>query len=129
MTERSQTVLVVSDRPPLSPGIACAFPDDVTVLFAIDATEAMQLMSEISPSVVVADIRTGNAGGYGLSREMAANERLREIPRLILLERRQDSWLARQAGATRYRVMPISGDELVEEVLLLASKVAAPTTQ
>jgi CheY-like chemotaxis protein len=129
MTERSQTVLVVSDRPPLSPDIACAFPDDVTVLFAVDASEAMQLMNEISPSVVVTDIRTGNAGGYGLSREMAANERLREIPRLILLERRQDSWLAQQAGATRYCVMPISGDELVEEVLLLASKVVAPTTR
>jgi CheY-like chemotaxis protein len=129
MTERSQTILVVSDRPPLSPDIACAFPDDVTVLFAVDASEAMQLMSEISPSVVVSDIRTGNAGGYGLSREMAANERLREIPRLILLERRQDSWLAQQAGATRYRVMPISGAELVEEVLLLASKVVAPTTR
>jgi CheY-like chemotaxis protein len=126
MTERSQTVLVVSDRPPLSPEIAYAFPDDVAVLFAADAGEAMQLMSEIAPSVVATDIRTGNAGGYGLAREMAANERLREIPRLILLERQQDSWLARQAGATRYRVMPISGDDLVEEVLSLASKAAAP---
>jgi DNA-binding response OmpR family regulator len=126
MTERSQTVLVVSDRPPLSPEIAYAFPDDVTVLFAVDASEAMRLMSEITPSVVVTDIRTGNAGGYGLSREMTANERLRAVPRLILLERRQDSWLAQQAGATRYRVMPISNDELVEEALSLAPKVAAP---
>jgi CheY-like chemotaxis protein len=96
-------------------------------LFARDASEAMKLMSEIPPSVVVTDIRTGSAGGYGLSREMAANEQLRRIPRLILLERRQDSWLARQAGA-RFRVMPISDDDLVEEVLLLASKVVAPTT-
>jgi CheY-like chemotaxis protein len=126
MTERSQTVLVVGDRPPLSPEIAYAFPDDVAVLFVADAGEAMQLMSEIAPSVVVTDIRTGNAGGYGLACEMAANERFREIPRLILLERQQDSWLAQQAGATRHRVMPISGDDLVEEVLSLASKAAAP---
>ena len=125
MTERSQTVLVVSDRPPLSPEIAYAFPDEVTVLFAVDASEAMRQMSEITPSVVVTDIRTGNAGGYGLSLEMSANERLRAVPRLILLERRQDSWLAQQAGATRYRVMPMADDELVEEALSLASKVAA----
>jgi len=125
MTERSQAVLVVSDRPPLSPEIAYAFPDDVTVLFAVDASEAMRLMTEVTPSVVVSDIRTGNAGGYGLSREMNSNERLRAVPRLILLERREDSWLAQQAGATRYRVMPISDDELVEEALSLASKVAA----
>ena len=126
MTERSQTVLVVSDRPPLSPEIAYAFPDDVTVLFAVDASEAMRLMTEVTPSVVVSDIRTGNAGGYGLSREMTANERLQAVPRLILLERRQDSWLAQQAGATRYRVMPISDDEVVKEALSLASEVAAP---
>jgi PleD family two-component response regulator len=125
MTERSQTVLVVSDRPPLSPEIAYAFPDEVTVLFAVDASEAMRQMSEITPSVVVTDIRTGNAGGYGLSLEMTANERLRAVPRLILLERHQDSWLAQQAGATRYRVMPMADDELVEEALSLASKVAA----
>jgi hypothetical protein len=56
---------------------------------------------------------------------MNSNERLRAVPRLILLERREDSWLAQQAGATRYRVMPISDDELVEEALSLASKVAA----
>jgi hypothetical protein len=53
---------------------------------------------------------------------MAATERLREVPRLILLERRQDSWLAAQAGATSYRVMPITDQELVEEALALLSK-------
>jgi len=126
MTKGSLTVLVVSDRLPLSHEIAYAFPDDATVLFERDALKAMQLMSEITPSVVVMDIRTGNAGGFGLSREMAANERLREIPRLVLIERRQDSWLAQQAGATSYRVMPISDGEIVEEALLLVTKEAVP---
>ena len=125
MTEGSQTVLLVSDRP-LSHEIAYAFPDEVTVSFAGDALEAMQFMIEFTPSVVVMDIRTGNAGGFGLSREMAANERLLGIPRLVLLERRQDSWLAQQAGATRYRVMPISDDEIAHEALLLATKEAVP---
>ena len=126
MTERSQTVLLVSDRP-LSHEIACAFPDEVKVLFAGDALEAMQLMSDITPSVVVMDIRTGNAGGFGLSREMAANARLRGIPRFVLLERRQDSWLAQQAGATSYRVMPISDYDIVEEVLDMAQKAVVST--
>ena len=117
--------MLVSDRP-LSHEITYAFPDEVTVSFAVDALEAMQLMSKITPSVVVMDIRTGNAGGFGLSREMAANERLQGIPRLVLLERRQDSWLAQQAGATSYRVMPISDNEIAQEALLLAAKEAVP---
>ena len=33
MTEGTQTVLIVGDRPPLSRETAYAFPDDVTVLF------------------------------------------------------------------------------------------------
>jgi CheY-like chemotaxis protein len=122
MTEGAQTVLIVSDRPPLSREIAFAFPDDVTVVFAGDANEARRLMQETIPSVVVTDIRAGSAGGYGLLRDMAATGRLREVPRLILLERRQDSWLAGQAGATRYRVMPITDEELVEEALALLPK-------
>ncbi|MGH2775108.1 MAG: response regulator [Actinomycetota bacterium] len=117
------TVLVVSDDHSMSSEVAFAFPDDVTVLFAKDAREALQLMRETIPSVVIMDIRTGSAGGYGLSRDMAANDRLRNVPRFILLERRQDSWLAKQAGATLCRVMPIPKDELVEEALTLASEV------
>jgi CheY-like chemotaxis protein len=122
MTEGTQTVLLVGDRPPQSREIAYAFPNDVTVLFARDANEALRLMHETIPSVVVTEIRSGSAGGYGLLRDMAANERLRDVPRLILLERRQDSWLAAQAGATSYRVMPTTDEELVEEVLALVQK-------
>ena len=123
MAESSQTILVVSDDHPMSSEIAYAFPDEVTVSFAGDAREALQLMRETVPSVVIMDIRTGSAGGYGLARDMAANDRLRNVPRFILLERRQDSWLAEQAGATLCRVMPIPNDELVEEALALASGV------
>ena len=122
MTDGTQTVLIVGDRPPLSRETAYAFPDHVTVSFARDANEALRLMQETVPSVLVTDIRAGSAGGYGLLRDMAANERLREVPRLILLERRQDSWLAAQAGATSYRVMPISDEDLVEEALALVPK-------
>ena len=127
MTEGAQTVLIVGDRLLLSRETAYAFPDDVTVFFASDANEALRRMQEVIPSVVVADIRAGSSGGYGLLRDMAATERLREVPRLILLERRQDSWLAAQAGATSYRVMPITDEELVEEALALLPKAGIST--
>ncbi len=122
MTKPSQTVLVVSDDRS-STEFAYAFPDEVTVSFAEDAREALQLMRKTTPSIVIMEIRTGSAGGYGLSRDMVANDRLRNVPRFILLERPQDSWLAKQAGATLCRVMPIPTDELVEEALALASGV------
>ncbi|MGH2698227.1 MAG: response regulator [Actinomycetota bacterium] len=123
MTGPSLTVLVVSDDPHLSSEITYAFPDDVSVSFALNAREALPLMGESIPSVVVVDIRTGSAGGYGLSRDMSANDRLHDIPRLMLLERAQDSWLAKQAGATEYLVKPVPNDELVARALALNSQV------
>ncbi|CAN5514948.1 hypothetical protein BH20ACT23_BH20ACT23_19100 [soil metagenome] len=124
MAEPLQTVLVVDDDRSMISELAYAFPDEVTVSFAEDAREALRLMRETTPSVVIMNIRTGSAGGYGLSRDMVANDRLRNVPRFILLERPEDSWLAKQAGATLCRVLPISPEELVEEALALASRVA-----
>lgn len=121
MSESSLAVLVVSDDPHLSTEIVYAFPDHVGVSFAHDAREAWTSMSDFVPSIVLLDMRAGSAGGYGLSRDMAANDRLRAVPRLILLERPQDGWLAQQAGASAYRVKPVPTDELVEETLALAS--------
>jgi DNA-binding response OmpR family regulator len=122
MAESSPVILVVSDDPHLSAEFAYAFPDDVTVSFTLNAREALVSLSETIPSVVITDIRTGSAGGYGLSREMSANDRLKAIPRLMLLERAQDSWLSKQAGATDYVVKPIPADELVRRALELASQ-------
>jgi len=122
MAESSPVILVVSDDPHLSAEFAYAFPDDVTVSFSPNAREALVSMSEIIPSVVIADIRTGSAGGYGLSREMSADDRLKAVPRLMLLERAQDSWLSKQAGATDYVVKPVPANELVQRALGLASQ-------
>lgn len=121
MIESSKSVLVVGDAPSTSSEIAYAFSDEVSVSFAEDAREAWQLMRKTIPSVVIMDMRAGSAGGYGLARDMAANNRLRDVPRFILLERRQDSWLAKQAGANLFRVRPIPADELAELALSLAS--------
>jgi hypothetical protein len=35
----------------------------------------------------------------------------------MLLERHQDSWLAKQAGARRWRTKPVDGEELLREAL------------
>jgi DNA-binding response OmpR family regulator len=122
MAESSPLILVVSDDPHLTAEFVYAFPEDVTVAFAPNARAALSTMSETIPSLVIADIRTGSAGGYGLSREMSATDRLKAVPKLMLLERAQDSWLSKQAGATDYVVKPIPADELVERALDLASQ-------
>ena len=52
---------------------------------------------------------------------MSQSPRLRDVPTLMLLERVQDAWLAREAGATAYLTKPVDAGELVTETLALLS--------
>jgi DNA-binding response OmpR family regulator len=113
--------LVVSDDPRLREEARYAFPAGVDVVLATDAREAWKLLGTGTPSAVIIDIQTGSAGGFGLRRDMSQDPRLREVPTLMLLERVQDAWLARQAGATAYLTKPVDAGELVAESLALLS--------
>ena len=113
--------LVVSDDPHLREEARYAFPADVDVVLATDAREAWKLLGTGTPSAVIVDIQTGSAGGFGLRRDMSQDPRLRDVPTLMLLERVQDAWLAREAGATVYLTKPVDAGELVAESLALIS--------
>jgi DNA-binding response OmpR family regulator len=113
--------LVVTDDESLREQAIFAFPSDVEVLTARDARDALAIMAERRPALVVADIQAGSSGGFGLAKEMAFDAALADIPILMLLERDQDVWLARQAGARRVRTKPIDSAELVRDALALTA--------
>ncbi|HWL66369.1 MAG TPA: response regulator [Actinomycetota bacterium] len=123
-TEPHSTLLVVSDDPHIREETRFGFSDEIGVVFADDSRTAMEQMRSIVPELVLVDIQTGSAGGFSLARDMAQSPRLRAIPIFMLLERAQDGWLARQAGAALHRVKPIETEELVRSVLDLMSRVA-----
>ena len=112
-------ILVVSDDPRVTDGARYGFPSDADVETVRDAREALASMRQSIPSVVVVDLQTGSAGGFGLARDMHQDRRLENVPILMLLERDQDAWLARKAGADRFRTKPVEVSELVLEALSL----------
>ncbi|CAN5510719.1 hypothetical protein BH24ACT26_BH24ACT26_14560 [soil metagenome] len=114
-------VLVVSDDPSVRDEAVFGFPLGFEVIFAMDSREASSHFQEELPAVVVVDMQTGNAGGYALMREMAETETLARIPTLILLQRKQDAWLATRAGATAYRTKPLGPGQLAREVVALTT--------
>ncbi|MFN2489811.1 MAG: response regulator [Actinomycetota bacterium] len=114
-----RTVLVVSDDPLVRDDARYGFPVGIAVSFAVDSRDAARLLEEERPSVVVVDMQTGNAGGYSLARHMAESAQLDSVPILILLERDQDRWLARKAGASAYRTKPLRPGELARQTLAL----------
>ena len=124
MSDPASVVLFVSDDPLILEEARYGFPVDIEVHCTSDAREAIDWMRDARPSVVIVDIQTGSAGGFSLARDMAQTARLRNVPICMLLERDQDRWLAREAGAALVRLKPIETGDLVSDVLQLARDAA-----
>jgi DNA-binding response OmpR family regulator len=107
-------VLVVTDQESVRGALRYGLPDDIDVSFAVDSREALRSLPQIAPSVVVVDLQTGSAGGYGLARDMAADVHWARVPIVMLLERDQDVWLARQAGAQITVTKPVTAGVIIE---------------
>ena len=130
MSEQSSEtirVLVVTDQESVRAALRYGFPDDVDVFFAVDSRAAMRSLPEVAPSVVVVDLQTGSAGGYGLARDMFADARWAEVPVIMLLERDQDAWLARQAGARITITKPVAASRIIEDIRTLVEGASSPS--
>lgn len=108
-------VLVVSGDPHLREEARFGFPKDTEIRFAHDSRDALAMIFDKSPDAVIVDLQTGSAGGFNLIRSMRQDSRSSKVPSLLLLERPQDAWLARQAGATLARVKPLDVSDLVSD--------------
>lgn len=110
-------VLVVSDDPSLADEIRSSLPPEIDTEGVRDARRAWTAMTGRRPQAVIVDLQTGSAGGFALAKDMAQLARLAAVPVVMLLERAQDGWLARQAGATAYFARPVAPQVVAESVL------------
>lgn len=114
-------IFVVSDDSRVRDAAGDGFGGSVEVTFAADAREALEILRRGIPALAVVDLHAGSAGGFALCKDMAADPRLARVPILMLLERDQDAWLAREAGAHMYKTKPIDSAELVDSAFTLIS--------
>jgi DNA-binding response OmpR family regulator len=114
-SEETIRLLVVTDNKPVREELEFGFPEPVEVEFARDARDAWSRLNEDDApfSAVVVDLQTGTAGGYSLARDMKAVRALAGVPIVILLEREQDVWLARQAGAQAALLKPVTASQVL----------------
>jgi DNA-binding response OmpR family regulator len=117
-------ILVVTDDPTLQLETRFAFPDDFDVVVVGDARQASAELASWTPAVLIVDLLSGSAGGFALGSDMSQSARLANLPMLMLIERPQDEWLARQAGADAVRTKPIDTAQLVASALDLVGENA-----
>lgn len=110
------TILVVSDDPDIADEARFGLGGDLESVVSDDARSAWEVLDSLTPVAVVVDLMTGSAGGFALGRDMSQVDRLAKIPIVMLIDRDQDAWLAREGGATTTLRKPLEPGALARTV-------------
>lgn len=94
---------------------------------AADGEEALQLMKDWSPDLIISDLRMPNMGGLELCRRVRAHSR---IPIIVLSVKGEEPIKveALDAGADDYVTKPFSVNELLARVRAALRRASAPET-
>ncbi|MGH2794912.1 MAG: hypothetical protein ACRDKG_11480 [Actinomycetota bacterium] len=107
-------ILIVSEDPRRVDWVRASVGGDATYLSASNGLDALRVVGEDRPDIVIADQTTESFGAFGLSRELKMREDAPWV--VVILERPDDWWLARWSGADRWFVRPVNPFELAETV-------------
>ena len=110
------TILVVSDDPEIADEAMFGLGGDLESVLTDDARSAWEVLGSLTPVAVVVDLMTGKSGGFALGRDMSQVERLAKIPIVMLIDRDQDAWLAREGGAAMTLRKPLEPGALARTV-------------
>ncbi len=111
-------VLVVDDNSDLRRYMATLLSDGYTVQTASDGLEALEIIADRPPEIVVSDVMMPRLDGFELLKRLRADSKTESIP-LILLSARAGEEAAIEgldAGADDYRAKPFSSRELLARV-------------
>ncbi|MBT2533486.1 response regulator transcription factor [Arthrobacter sp. ISL-48] len=132
MTERQGiTVLLVDDQPLLRMGFRLILEgeDDLQILGeASDGAEAVRLVRELSPDVVLMDVRMPVLDGIEATRAITATGSGARIIILTTFDVDEYAFAGLQAGASAFLLKDVAPEELISAVRVVASgdAVVAP---
>lgn len=86
-----------------------------------NAEQGARAVRRVRPDVVVAEEIASRAGAFALARDLRGAAEPYSGVIVILLERRQDAWLAEWSGADAWFVEPTDPFELADRLVGLAS--------
>jgi two-component system sensor histidine kinase/response regulator len=114
-----QRILVVDDHEPLLKAIQGILEDEGYAVFtAPDGTKALEVMEEVFPNLIVADIMMPRMDGYALYEAIRAEPEWISIPFIFLTAKaeREDKLKGKGMGAEDYLTKPFDPQELIVAV-------------
>lgn len=122
------TILLVDDEPGLREAVQAYLEESgFTVHVASNATQGWDMLSQVSPNLVISDIMMPKVDGYEFLRQMRDDPRYKATPVVFLTARgmTSDRIQGYQAGCDAYLPKPFDPDELVAIVQSLLDRRAA----
>ncbi len=114
-----QHILVVEDHKPMSRAIRGILESEgYTVSTATDGIEALDIMRDILPDLILADIMMPRMDGYTLYEQIRARPEWVPIPFVFLTAKseREDKLKGKRLGAEDYITKPFDAEELIVSV-------------
>jgi len=127
----SATILVVEDEPSIQELIAASLAQSGhKVLRADSAEDALRLVSEALPDVVLLDWMLPGMSGIQYARRLRNEERTRSLPIIMLTARSEehDKVAGLEAGADDYLTKPFSPRELLARIKAVLRRRAPQMT-
>lgn len=94
------------------------------VITTSNGEEALQQANQVTPDLILMDVRMPRMTGFEACRAMKTNPALKDIPVVFLSAKGQDSEIQSglDAGAEEYILKPFAPDQLTERVKAILSK-------
>jgi DNA-binding response OmpR family regulator len=121
-------VLMVSDLPALRNEVINLLTDKNTQVDILESGRlVVEYLAQNNCDLLILDSQIGSMGAFGVTYDVRLEEaagRLNYIPILILLDRRPDVFLAKEAKADGYLIKPVDAIRLKRAAKALLSKNA-----
>lgn len=94
------------------------FEDEFDIKMVNDGQQALDIISDYMPKVVLLDVMMPNMGGYEVCKQIRANENLKDIKVIMVSARAMESERKKgiEIGADEYVTKPFDEDTLLEMV-------------
>ena len=121
---RKQLILVVDDEPAIARLVRARLQaDEYAVITAANGEEALRLVEDERPDLIVLDVMMPDMDGFEVLRRLRADS---QVPVIMLTARVSDSSKLRglQGGADDYMTKPFNPDELAARVATVLRRAA-----
>ena len=117
---KNPVVLLVDDQAMIAEGIRRMLLDekDIEFHYCTDPKHALNMALEIGPTIILQDLIMPDVDGYTLVRQYRANEKIRNIPVIVLSTREdpKDKRMAFENGANDYLIKLPDKIELIARI-------------